>query len=150
MPPKFSLQTVLDVRHSRVEACELELSKLLVAKYEKEQFLAQLKDLEGRLSKQLVEKQTGDLDLFMIHQLRENLRIIQAGVLQVNFDLHQLEAQVDDKRKELVAARQAEEVLGTLKAKEIERYQQEQNQQELRFLDDIYIAQGFRQRRQEA
>ncbi len=35
MPPKFSLQTVLDVRHSKVEALEIELGQLMQEKRKK-------------------------------------------------------------------------------------------------------------------
>ena len=48
MPPKFSLQTVLDVRHSRVEALEIELGKLFARLRELEAGQRQHIAREGR------------------------------------------------------------------------------------------------------
>jgi flagellar biosynthesis chaperone FliJ len=59
-------------------------------------------------------------------------------------DVAQVEA--DNKRKELIAARQDEETLQILKRKRIEIYNQEQAMIEARQQDEIYIAQAYRQR----
>lgn len=149
MPPKFSLQSVLDFRHSRVDALELEFSKLLTAQQEKTALLESLRNLHTNLCTQLQEKQVGDVDLFMVRHLHTNLNQVQEGIGLVTTDLHELERQVEAKRQELVSARQAEETLGTLKNHEIERYQLEQNRQENVMQDDLYISRIYRLRHQE-
>jgi flagellar export protein FliJ len=149
MPPKFSLQSVLDFRHSRVDALELEFSKLLTSQQEKTALLESLRNLHTNLCTQLQEKQVGDVDLFMVRHLHTNLNQVQEGIGLVTTDLHELERQVEAKRQELVSARQAEETLGTLKNHEIERYQLEQNRQENVMQDDLYISRIYRLRHQE-
>jgi flagellar biosynthesis chaperone FliJ len=57
---------------------------------------------------------------------------------------------VEDKRAELVAAKQSEETLEILKRKRHEVYLAEQLQIESRAQDDIYIAQAFRNQQQGA
>jgi len=42
MPPNFSLQSILDYHHSRVEVLEVELGKLLHSQKEMTDFLQQL------------------------------------------------------------------------------------------------------------
>jgi flagellar export protein FliJ len=149
MPPKFSLQSVLDFRHSRVDALELEFSKLLTAQQEKTALLESLRNLHTNLCAQLQEKQVGDVDLFMVRHLHTNINQVQEGISLVTTDLRELERQLEAKRLELVTARQAEETLGTLKNHEIERYQVEQNRQENVMQDDLYISRIYRLRHQE-
>jgi flagellar export protein FliJ len=147
MPPKFSLQAVLDVRHSRVEALEIELSELLMAQREGEAMLVSLKELQGNIFRLLQEQQSGEIDLFAVAHLRADLVLNQEKIAQVLEALKVLAGRIDAKRQEIVLARQAEETLGTLKRKEIERFNSEQAVRESRAQDDIYIAQAFRQGR---
>jgi flagellar biosynthesis chaperone FliJ len=66
----------------------------------------------------------------------------------VRAELARLEVAIRQKRNELVAAKQDEEVLEILKRKGIESYNAEVTLQESRTQDDIYIAQAFRQRQE--
>jgi flagellar export protein FliJ len=147
MPPKFSLQAVLDVRHSRVEALEIELSELLMAQREGEAMLASLKEAQANLFQLLLEQQSGDIDLFAVAHLRADLVQTQEKIAQVLEALKVLAGRIDAKRQEMVIAKQAEETLGTLKRKEIDRFNSEQAVRESRAQDDIYIAKAFRQSR---
>ncbi len=49
----------------------------------------------------------------------------------------------------MIAAKKEEESLKLLKTREYERFLEEEKEKEKRFLDDVYISQGFRQRRSE-
>jgi len=69
-----------------------------------------------------------------------NERIIQQEAYLVELDY-----QVQEKRNEVISAKQDDEALQTLKDREIERYQAEQAQKENRLQDDIYISRAFRQ-----
>ncbi len=146
MQPKFSLQTVLDVRHTKVEALEIELGKLLQTRQQNQDLLETLKTLQDTLFAQLRKQQQGEMDLFAVQHLQANLEDIRMGITQVWTAITELDVQIDVKRQELVAARQSEETLGILKTKEFERFQNEQNSIEARAQDDIYVAQAFRQR----
>ncbi len=144
MPPKFTLQNVLDVRHSKVEAFEIELGRLLQNQSEAENKLAALRDLKTGLMQKLETMLEGDLDLFSVDHLRSDVQEVGNYIVRAEEELKKLVQQVEGKRRELVAAKQAEEVLGILKSKLIETYNSEQAQQEARLQDDIYIAQAFR------
>jgi flagellar export protein FliJ len=144
MPPKFSLQTVLDVRHSRVEAFEIELGELMTAWQEGQNMLAALKANLNEVYKELHQAKSGEMDLFAIDHLRANLKDIQNRIAHVEQALEILEQRILEKRAELVGAKQAEETLRTLKTKEIDRYKIELALYESKQQDDVYISQAFR------
>jgi len=144
MPPKFSLQTVLDVRHIRVEGLEIELGDLLTAQQEALVMLASLHSNLRGVFAMLHQAQSGELDLFAINHLHANVRDLQARIAQVEAALRILEEKIENKRNELVSAKQAEETLQTLKKKEIDRYKTELALYENKQQDDVYISQGFR------
>ncbi len=149
MPPKFSLQTVLDVRHTRVEKLEGELAELVHAQTEGKMLLISLAELQDDQFVQLQELQSGNIDLFRVARLRENIEQTKEKIVQVQEALIIIAEKMEAKRKELVTARQDEEVLDTLRRKEVEEWTQEQDRQERNTQDDIYIARAYRQRPQE-
>jgi flagellar export protein FliJ len=144
MPPKFSLQPILDYRHNRVEVLEIELSQLLGFR---QQTLASLEVLfsdQSNLFEQLAEKQQGVIDFQAVSQIRTNLRMIENNIQELQSLLVELERRVEAKQNEVVGAKQNEEMLVILKNKENERYQSQLNYQENRLQDDAYIAQAYR------
>ncbi|NMC11361.1 MAG: flagellar export protein FliJ [Chloroflexi bacterium] len=145
MPPKFSLQPVLDYRHNRVEVLEIELGRLLQTQKRGQTVLEALHDSRGRIINQLKDGQQGDIDLFLISRLRSSLNNVNERIIQQEAYLVELEYQVQEKRKEVISAKQDDEALQTLKDREIERYMAEQAQKENRLQDDIYISRAFRQ-----
>jgi flagellar export protein FliJ len=146
MAPKFSLQSVLDYRHSQVEALEIEFGKIVAARQEKETRLENLRAVHEDLCLQLYRSQTGEMDLFLIQHLQSRLTQIREAAAQVCREIEELKRIQEAKRQEMVAARQSEETLGILKGKEIERFRLEQAAQENRLQDDLYISRGFHQR----
>ncbi len=150
MPPAFNLQSVLDVRHSRVEALEIELGKLLALQLNAQNLLAELRSTQRTLMSELAGAQQGEIDLFAISVLRKNIQAIGERMDFVEEKLRQISVEVERKRKELILAKQEEETLQILNRKRIEAYNAEQARLESAVQDDIYIAQAFRQRYQEA
>ncbi|MCX8024601.1 MAG: flagellar export protein FliJ [Thermanaerothrix sp.] len=148
MPPKFSLQTVLDVREKRVEALEIELGRLLQEQRKGEEYLARLQALEASLMARLERQKIGVLDLFALEHLHHELAIVQEGIEQARQALEMWQQRVAAKRDELVQARQDVEVLETLREKELARYQEEMAHLESRLLDDLYISRAFRRQRE--
>lgn len=147
MTPKFSLQSVLDYRHSRVEVLEVELGSLVQAQKRGQTLLEALQESRQRLYGELDERQRGEMDLFMIAQLRSNLKMVGERMAEQQARLQALAGQIQAKRDEVVVARQDEEVLENLKRKESDRWQAEQAQAENRMQDDLYIAQAYRSER---
>ncbi len=99
-----------------------------------------LDSIFGRLR----DAQHGDVDLFSINHLHANARRVQEQITQVKDALAILENKIEEKRNELVVARQAEETLKTLKVKENERYNLTIARMENKMQDDVYISQAFR------
>ena len=150
MAPKFSLQNVLDIRHGKVELLQLDLSKLLNAQQETEARLFALQEFQVELLEQLSLAQSGEIDLVKINLLRVNILQVNAYIESLTMELARQKQAVQDKRAELVAAKQSEETLEILKRKRHELYMAEQLQIESRAQDDIYIAQAFRNQQQGA
>ncbi|HEY9077891.1 MAG TPA: flagellar FliJ family protein [Anaerolineaceae bacterium] len=146
MPPKFSLQSVLDYRHMRVESLEIELSELLTAQKQGEAMLEELKLQMSRLFEELQEKQIGEIDLFTVAVLRANIKTTQDRINQVLDALVLLGQKIEAKRQELIVAKQDEEALVILKNKEAERFIAEQKRIDDRMQDEIYISQAYRKR----
>jgi flagellar export protein FliJ len=147
MPPTFNLQSVLDVRHGRVEALEIDLSKLLSLQQEVQTILDNLLVQQTELFEQLLEAQSGELDLFKITVLRADVLQNDDQVKRVKDELVRVKSMVEAKRMELVEAKQEEETLQILKRKRIEIFNAEQAEKDARTQDDIYIAQAFRARK---
>ena len=142
MPPKFSLQSVLDYRHSRVEVLEVELGQLFATQQQYEEYLQSLHSMEIQLWDKLNAHQIGEVDLVSIAQCRSQLETIDVQKAQFRTAIAAIKEQVAAKRQEVINARQDEEMLVILKDKEVERYEAQLLQDELRLQDDIYIAQA--------
>jgi flagellar export protein FliJ len=127
-----------------VEVLEVELSSLVQAQKRGQTMLEALKESRQRLYGELDERQRGEMDLFMIAQLRTNLKMVGERMAEQQARLQALAGQIQAKREEVVVARQDEEVLENLKRKESDRWQAEQAQAENRMQDDLYIAQAYR------
>ncbi len=144
MPPKFSLQSVLDYRHKLVEMLESELAQLLLAQQKARSFLDVLHEALSEINAQIEASQNGDVDLFMAGQLRSNFKVVSDYIAQQKTFLQDLAEKIQAKQTEIIKARQDEEALKKLSAREVERYQEEQAMQEKRVQDDIYIARAYR------
>jgi flagellar export protein FliJ len=147
MAPKFSLQSVLDVRQRRVEALEVELGRLLQEQQKGEMLLERLREWQQRLFTEIEAQQVGDLDLFAIEQLHRELAGVQERIEQAMAALEIWKQKVAAKRQELVQARQDLEVMESLREKEFLRHREELARIENRLLDDLYISRAYRQER---
>jgi flagellar export protein FliJ len=148
MTPKFSLQSVLDLRHGRVERLEVELGKLLLTLQKTETLLQTQRETQTRQMQRLAASQQDDLNLTEISLRRADLLQSAKNIQETLSALAALTQQTQQKRAELIQARQDEETLQTLKQKRYETYQAEQTQQEARAQDDIYIALAYRTQNQ--
>jgi flagellar export protein FliJ len=148
MAPKFSLQTVLDVRHNRAEALEIEFSKLL---HREKIIFNEIETLENNkqsLMFKLHEQMTGEMDLFTVAHLRANINQHTTAVDNCHLTLANLQVEIESKRRQLVSARQAEETLDILKRNEIKKFKEKEVVHENKEQDDVYISRNF-QKRQE-
>lgn len=144
MPPKFSLEPVLEVRRTRREALEVALAQLMDARRRAEEKRLLLQTRHARLLAELRRRQEGQMDLALIRHLRAMLQAMERQMASLENEIRRLDRQVEAKRQELVAAKQDEETLETLKEKAWAAFRAELARQEARVLDDVYIAQAYR------
>lgn len=144
MSPKFSLQNVLDLRHGKVELLEIELGKLHAIQRETQNLLTSLANYQEKLLDELSAAQTDEMDMVNINLLRLNILQIGKHMEIVKLELKKQTKAIEDKRAELIQARQSEETLEILKRKRHEVFLAEQIQVEAQAQDDIYIARAFR------
>ena len=109
-----------------------------------------MRALEANLMSRLGKALVGEIDLVSLNLLRANALQVQEQIGTVSKELARKNQEVEAKRNELVAAKQAEETLQILKRKRQEIYLAELEQIESRSQDDIYIAMAFRNQNQEA
>jgi flagellar export protein FliJ len=150
MSPKFSLQSVLDFRHGKVELLEVELGKLLSTHQETQSLFDSLQEYQSSLLEQLSVTQSDEIDLVKMNLLRLNILQVGKHIGMVSLELKKQEKEIEAKRDEMVKAKQSEETLETLKRNRYEIYLAEQLQVEAQAQDDIYIARAFRNQQQGA
>jgi flagellar export protein FliJ len=142
MPPKFSLQNVLDYRHSKVEKLEVIFGRtqnqLLLAKEQ----LAAMESERDTLLKDLGSYQNGDLNLQKILQARTFLKRVQKGMDRQKLEIARLAVEAENARLALITAKQDEVALEKLSQKELQVYTDKANMREKQQQDDIYISQA--------
>jgi len=99
MPPKFTLQPVLDYRHRRVESLEIELGRLLREKKRAEDKLQSLFNRQYELLEEIRAVQEGELDMPRIRQLYNGLRNLQKMIDQQKLVLAEIMQRVEEQRQ---------------------------------------------------
>lgn len=149
MPPKFSLQSILDYHHSRVEILEVELGTMLHNRHDIMDLLMDLMTEQERLIGNLKELQSGELDLNSIGLIRSNIHHLQGNIEKQQKTLKALEQAIEKKQLEIVQARQDEAIFDKLKEKEFIRFQNKMNEQEKILMDDIYTSKARKKAKEE-
>jgi flagellar export protein FliJ len=144
MPPRFTLQSVLDYHHNRVEILEVELGTLIHTRQEIMDMLLFLLKEQERMLEELRDLQNGELDLQTISLIRYNIHRLQENIEKQQQALKMLEQAIEAKQMQIVQARQDEAVFDKLKEKELLRFQTRMDEQEKILMDDIYISNARR------
>jgi flagellar export protein FliJ len=150
MPPAFVFQNVLDIRHSKVEAIEIQLGKA-------ENKLKLLIEKRNGLVQQKVEQLNEMTAKMQGEIILQELALLQVSIKRLDDQIKHLESEILESQKKviqiratLVEAKQDEETLEILKDKEIEKYKAEIKRVEGIQQDDIYISLAFQKNQQEA
>jgi flagellar export protein FliJ len=138
--PKFSLQSVLDYRHSRVEVLEVELGRLNQLRLEKLDAIAQNIANQERAYHQMGVYQSGDIDLLAVQQTQRYLSSLFVQLKKLESELAKLEERIESKRLEVVQAKKDEAVLENLREREIMVFKEKLFMQEKQQQDDIYTS----------
>ena len=141
--PDFSLQTVLEYRHSVVEGLEIELSVLLNKEQEIKEGIEQLNINKENILDEMKDVQKGNIDLNHLNQMKDNVKYLKVKIEEQHLALEELNKEIDAKRQELTEAKQEEEVLVKLKEKMMSDFEEKVKKAEDAAQDDIYIAQAF-------
>jgi len=146
MQHNFTLQSVLDYRGTIVDSLEMELALMLREKIDLENAINKAARLEKQLWNELLELRVGELDLVRMEHLQNQQEQVEKEKELLLSSLKSLMTQIHAKREEIVLAKQDEEVLETIKEKEIRKFKQRVKEQDQKFQDDIYIAQAYQAR----
>ncbi|MGQ0602585.1 MAG: flagellar export protein FliJ [Anaerolineales bacterium] len=151
MSPEFSLQPLLNYRHNKVEAMEIQLARLIVEHRQAYNLRQAVQQGRNELLEdmRLEKKKTGPLDLDALTQLTHNLKMLDRRIAEQDDKVAALHNQIEDQRRLLVEARQEEEALSILRRKELDRFRAELNRRENAERDDIYIAPAFQRQMSE-
>lgn len=150
MPPAFIFQNVLDIRHSKVESIEIQLSKVenkLQTLKEKKESLQLLKNNQ---IEELTIRMRGDIDLQQLNILNASIRRLDDFIKHIEIEIVETQKKILQIRAGLVEAKQDEETLEILKEKEIEKFKIEMKRVESIQQDDVYISQAFQKNQQKA
>lgn len=152
MSPEFSLQPLLNYRHNKVEAMEIQLARLIVEHRQAYNLRQAVQQGRNELLEdmRLEKKKTGPLDLDALTQLTHNLKMLDRRIAEQDDKVAALQHQIEDQRRLLVEARQEEEALTLLRRKELDRFRAELNRCENAQRDDIYLAPAFHPQMSEA
>jgi flagellar export protein FliJ len=142
MSPRFSLQNVLDYRHSKVEKLEVVLGRLQNLLQVAQERMSAMGIEKQRLLNELGSYQSGNLDLQTILQARTYLKRLQKSIDRQQVEINKLSVDVENARIALVEAKQDEVALEKLSAKELQIHTDKVNIREKQQQDDIYISQA--------
>lgn len=142
MSPRFSLQNVLDYRHSKVEKLEVVFGRVQNQLHAAQERMATMTAEKQRLLQELGTFQSGNLDLQTILQARTYLKRLQKGMERQQVEINRLSVEVENARIALVEAKQDEVALEKLSEKELQTYTDKVNIREKQQQDDIYISQA--------
>lgn len=143
MAIRFSLQAVLDYRQRLAEGLEIELGTLLRTENNARQELNRLISRQRGMLEEIKQILAGMLDIERLDQLHHGLLHMDRQIEQQRQVLAELKAKIQEKRAEVIQARQDKETLEILKEKEAQRLQEKQVRAENNERDNIYISQAY-------
>lgn len=150
MPPTFALQNVLDIRHSKVEAIEIQLGRTQKQLLSLQDRKTALLDMKDRHLQEMYMRMQDEINVFQLDILRSNVSTIDNSTKQIDADINETQKKISQIRVNLVTAKQDEETLEILKEKEIEKFKEEIKRIENKQQDDVYISLAYKNHQQEA
>lgn len=146
MPPAFHFQNVLDIRHSKVEAIEIQLGKFEKVLLSLQDRRNSLQDMKKHDLDEMERRMQDEIDLVQLDILRANVKTLEDCTRRVDTEINDTHKKISQTRKDLVEARQDEETLEILKDKELERFKAQMKRIENSQQDDIYISLAHKNR----
>lgn len=138
---KFSLEPVLQYKASLVELLQMELATLQQHAREARAVLAALTAEREHTNAVLRDKlNQGQLDIDTVTRYRTYLEDLSERLSRQESVVADLEAQVADKRQELIEVQQDEEMLTELKQRQFDHFLEKLDQVEARLIDESAIA----------
>lgn len=144
---QFRLQPVLRHRERVEEQKQVELADAQRARQSEEEKLAALQGQEAR-AVELLEQQgmVGRLDVEFVKQGLSYLQTLAGDIDTQEEAVTEAQEQAEERRQETVRAMQDRKVLEKLRERGRQRWQQEVNREESRFLDELAVTRHKRGR----
>jgi|DewCreStandDraft_2_1066082.scaffolds.fasta_scaffold11129_3 flagellar FliJ protein len=151
MEERFRLQPVLNYRQKQEEARQQELARLKTL-YQQQSERLQALEVEKRqqIARLAQAQQTDPVDLETLLQVQAFLEWLDARLAQERAALAALADQVEQKRRQVVAAMQDRKILEQLAERHARAYRAWLNQREARQADEVATIRAHRRRQEGA
>ncbi len=151
MEERFRLQPVLNYRQKQEEARQQELARLKTL-YQQQSERLQALEVEKRqqIARLVQAQQTDPVDLETLLQVQAFLEWLDARLAQERAALAALADQVEQKRRQVVAAMQDRKILEQLAERHARAYRAWLNQREARQSDEVATIRAHRRRQEGA
>lgn len=151
MEERFRLQPVLNYRQKQEEARQQELARLKTL-YQQQSERLQALEIEKRqqIARLAQAQQTDPVDLETLLQVQAFLEWLDARLAQERAALAALADQVEQKRRQVVAAMQDRKILEQLAERHARAYRAWLNQREARQADEVATIRAHRRRQEGA
>jgi len=136
----FPLQPVLTYKESLVDVLERELAQLFTMRKRIEMVLVALHQERQGLHHRVVQERQGLLQLNRLWRYQVYLDWLGERIEEQERRLAQLDDQIEEKRRELIAALQEKRILEKLKEKAKEQFLAEMEHREADFNDEMTLA----------
>jgi len=137
---RFRLQTALDQASRLEEAAKIDLAAALNRSARAQEALASLLTRRREIGETLLACQSGHLDLEEIRRLREHLEQVCAGIADQRLVVAEIQAQVEQRRLDLVERMKKRQVLERLRATRWSEHYRRETAAEAKALDDLANA----------
>lgn len=147
---KYKLQSILEIKKKKEEEEKEKLAKLFRKLAEEEQKLDDLKSQESLTREELRKAQIkGNVDLNKVKMHHAYLKKLENLIINQQIYIKEVEAEIERQRNALIKATQEKKTYEKLKEKHLERFIEEAEKEERKFIDELATMRHHRLMRAE-
>lgn len=134
---QFSLDTVLRYKQQILDSCQNQYAAAMERVRRQEQRLRQAEQDYRDWNREFRQEETKGISIADAMKYENGLRVLEARIQQEEARLAQLQAEAEEKRRQLIAARQDTASLEKLRDHKLELYQKVVQKQDEQFIDEL-------------
>lgn len=144
---QFGLDHVLEYKQQVLDALEVEHGTLAARVRRQEAVLDDARRRYVRTNEEYREKKTMGMRVAEVMSYETGLQVLEREILREEENLQSILRQAEEKRREMVAAKQDTSSIEKLREKKLELYNREAQKSQERWIDDLVCARGAGQRK---